>query len=176
MVYICRLASWYLDRRTTIAAATIFGILVAFLQETLRVIVIDNILSERWIDRRWTYLLLTRITNAMVYFFFGASSAVIARKFDGLALTIVATLVTAAIGQFLLLPEMKSAAADINAAFGIIPPPEVYQMPYSISVYKYIYGMLSNRLYRLMSLRACYGQHWVVPMQSVYSHSLSCCF
>jgi hypothetical protein len=141
MVYICRLASWYLDRRTKIAAAIIFGILVVLLQETLRVIVVDNIISEGWIDRRWIYLLSARIPNALVYFFFGASAVVIARRFEGLALTIVATLVTAAIGQFLLLPEMRSAAADVNAAFGLNPPPEVYQMPYSISVYKYIYGM-----------------------------------
>lgn len=143
MVYVCRLASWYFDRRTTVAAAIIFGLLIIFLQETLRVIVVDNIISNGWIDFRWLYLLSTRLPNAMVSFFSGAAAVVIARKLHGkrLATTLVAILFFAALGQLALLPAMKWAAASTNAALGLVAAPEVHQMPYGLYVYKYIYGM-----------------------------------
>jgi hypothetical protein len=52
MVCACRLASWYLDRRGILPAAAMFGLLIVFLQETLRAIVVDNIVTDGWIDLR----------------------------------------------------------------------------------------------------------------------------
>jgi hypothetical protein len=143
MVYVCRLAGWYLDKRSTLVAVAIFGFLVLFLQETLRQIVVDNIVSDGWLELRWIYLLSTRLPNALTSLFYGAAAVVIARKLKGQSLvaTIAAILGSVAIGLFVMLPGLNLAAAAMNAGLGLAASPEVYQMPYDIYVYKYIYGM-----------------------------------
>lgn len=143
MVYVCCLASWYFDRRSTLLAATIFGLLVVLLQETLRVIVVDNIVSDGWVDLRWVYLLMTRLPNALLSFYSGVIALVIARKLGpGRPMTLlVAVVIASAIGYFGLLPVLKYIAHLITATLHLVESPEVHTMPYGIYVYKYIYGM-----------------------------------
>jgi hypothetical protein len=143
MVYVCRRASWYLNRRSTMLAATIFGLLIVLLQETLRVIVVDNIVSDGWIDLRWVYLLMTRLPNALLSFYSGAIAAIIARKIgsDRLVPLLTAIAVVSAIGYFGLLPALKAIADMITATLQLTAAPEVHTMPYGIYVYKYIYAM-----------------------------------
>ncbi|MEG3087763.1 hypothetical protein [Sphingomonas sp. PB4P5] len=143
MVYVCHLASWFLDRRSTLLAATIFGLLIVLLQETLRVIVVDNIVSDGWIDLRWVYLLMTRLPNALLSFYSGAIALVIARKVrpERPAPLLVAVLIASAIGYFGLLPLLKYLADMITATLQLTEAPEVHTMPYGLYVYKYIYGM-----------------------------------
>lgn len=143
MVYACTLARWYLDKRSTIVAAATFGLLILFLQETLRVIVVDNIVSDGWVDLRWVYLLMTRLPNALLSFYSGAIAVVIARKVgSNRPLPLIAAIVIAsAIGYFGLLPMLKSIAGLITATLRLSEAPEVHTMPYGIYVYKYIYGM-----------------------------------
>jgi hypothetical protein len=143
MVYVCHLASWYLDRRSTLLAAVIFGLLIVLLHETLRVIVVDNIVSDGWIDLRWVYLLMTRLPNTLLSFYSGAVAVVIARKIRSgrpVAL-LIAVVIASAAGYFVLLPTLKSTADMITAALRLTETPEVHKMPYDIYVYKYIYGM-----------------------------------
>jgi hypothetical protein len=143
MVYVCRLASWYLDRHNTYFAAAFFGLLIVLLQETLRVIVVDNIVSDGWIDLRWVYLLMTRLPNALLSFYSGAVAVVIARKvrLDRPVPPLVAVVIASAIGYFGLLPLLKFIADLITATMHLTEAPEVHTMPYGIYVYKYIYGM-----------------------------------
>lgn len=143
MVYVCRLASWYLDKRSTALAAAIFGLLIVLLQETLRVIVVDNIVSDGWIDLRWVYLLMTRLPNALLSFYCGAIAVIIARKIGSNRHVplLIAVAVASAIGYFGLLPAMKAIADLLTAALQLTETPEVHTMPYGIYVYKYIYGM-----------------------------------
>ncbi len=143
MVYVCRLARWYLDKRSTVLAATIFGLLIVFLQETLRVIVVDNIVSDGWIDLRWVHLLMNRLPNALLSFYSGAIAVVIARKIgsDRHVRLLIAIAVASAIGYFGLLPALTAVSDLITAALQLTEVPEVHTMPYGIYVYKYIYGM-----------------------------------
>jgi hypothetical protein len=143
MVYVCHLASWYLNKRSTLLAAAIFGLLIVLLYETLRVIVVDNIVSDGWVDLRWVYLLMTRLPNALLSFYSGAVAVVIARKIgsDRPIALLVAVVIAGGVGYFVLLPALKSIADMITAALRLKEAPEVYQMPYGIYVYKYIYGM-----------------------------------
>ena len=117
MVYVCRRASWYLNRRKTAVAAAIFGLLIVLLQETLRVIVVDNIVSDGWIDLRWVSLLMTRLPNALLAFYSGAIAVIIARKVgsDRPVPLLIAVVVASAIGYFGLLPALKTIA-DLIAA------------------------------------------------------------
>ncbi len=143
MVYVCRLARWYLDKRSTVLAATIFGLLIVLLQETLRVIVVDNIVSDGWIDLRWVHLLMNRLPNALLSFYNGAIAVVIARKIgsDRHVRLLIAIAVASAIGYFGLLPALTAVSDLITAALQLTEVPEVHTMPYGIYVYKYIYGM-----------------------------------
>jgi hypothetical protein len=143
MVYVCRLTSWYLGKRSTVRAAAIFGLLIVLLQETLRVIVVDNIVSDGWIDLRWVYLLMTRLPNALLSFYCGAIAVVIARKIepDRHVPMLIAIAAASAIGYFGLLPALKAIADLVTAALHLTETPEVHTMPYGIYVYKYIYGM-----------------------------------
>ncbi|WP_022688185.1 hypothetical protein [Sphingomonas phyllosphaerae] len=143
MVYVCRLARWYLDKRSTVLAATIFGLLIVLLQETLRVIVVDNIVSDGWIDLRWVHLLMNRLPNALLSFYSGAIAVVIARKIgsDRHVRLLIAIAVASAIGYFGLLPALTAVSDLITAALQLTEVPEVHTMPYGIYVYKYIYGM-----------------------------------
>jgi len=143
MVHVCRLASWYLDRRSTLLAATIFGLLVVLLQETLRVIVVDNIVSDGWVDQRWVYLLMTRLPTALLSFYSGVIALVIARKLGpGRPMALLfAVVIASALGYFGLLPVIKYIADLITATLHLVESPEVHTMPYGIYVYKYIYGM-----------------------------------
>lgn len=143
MVYVCRLARWYLDKRSTVLAATIFGLLIVLLQETLRVIVVDNIVSDGWIDLRWVHLLMNRLPNALLSFYSGAIAVVIARKIgsDRHVRLLIAIAVASAIGYFGLLPALTAVSNLITAALQLTEVPEVHTMPYGIYVYKYIYGM-----------------------------------
>jgi hypothetical protein len=142
-VYACRLASWYLNKRSTLFAAAIFGLLIVFLQETLRVIVVDNVVSDGWIGLRWVYLLMTRLPNALLSFYSGAIAVVIARKVgsDRPVSLLLAVVIASAIGYFGLLPMLKSIASLITTTLHLSEAPEVHTMPYGIYVYKYIYGM-----------------------------------
>lgn len=143
MVYVCRLARWYLDKRSTVLAATIFGLLIVLLQETLRVIVVDNIVSDGWIDLRWVHLLMNRLPNALLSFYSGAIAVVIARKIgsDRHVRLLIAIAVASAIGYFGLLLALTAVSDLITAALQLTEVPEVHTMPYGIYVYKYIYGM-----------------------------------
>ncbi|WP_260596778.1 hypothetical protein [Sphingomonas endolithica] len=143
MVYVCRLASWYLDRHNIYFAAAFFGLLVVLLQETLRVIVVDNIVSDGWVDLRWVYLLMTRLPNALLSFYSGAIAVVIARKVgsDRPVAMLLAVVLASAIGYFGLLPVLKFIADLVTAMMHLTETPEVHTMPYGIYVYKYIYGM-----------------------------------
>lgn len=143
MVYTCHLARWYLDERSTPLAAAIFGLLIILLQETFRVIVVDNVVSDGWVDLRWVYLLMTRLPNALLSFYMGAIAVIIARKVDPMRpmSILLAVLISSAIGHFGLLPFLTACANAVGAALQLTAPPEVHQMPYGIYVYKYIYGM-----------------------------------
>jgi len=143
MVYACHLAGWYLDKRNTVLAAAIFGLLIVFLQETVRVIVVDNIVSDGWIDLRWVYLLMTRLPNTLLAFYSGAIAVIIARKIGSHrpVLLLAAVVVGSAIGYFGLLPMLVSIAGLVTSGLQLTEAPEVHTMPYGIYVYKYIYGM-----------------------------------
>lgn len=143
MVYACHLARWYLDARSTWRASALFGVLILLLQETFRVIVVDNVVTDGWIDLRWVTLLMSRLPNASLAFYTGAIAVVIARhvRLERPMSLLFAILVGSAIGYFALLPLLTAGAAFVTAALHLTQPPEVHQMPYGIYVYKYIYGM-----------------------------------
>lgn len=141
-VYFCRLASWYLDRQSTLAAALLMGALVVFFHETFRVIVVDNVMVEGWIDHRWIYMVLQRLPDACVNFFWGAVAVFIARRVAGKKLLIaaVAVLASTAVSFFLIRPGIAAACGMLVDALHLSEPPEVWQMPYNFYVYKFIYG------------------------------------
>ena len=143
MVYACHLASWYLDRRSTLVAATIFGILIVLFQETFRVIVMDNVVSDGWIDLRWLYLLMIRLPNVLLSFYSGVVAVVVARhlKKSSPARMAIVIAVAAATGLFVIIPVFKAATDTIITSFHLTVAPEIHRMPYGIYVYKYIYGM-----------------------------------
>ncbi|UAK25833.1 hypothetical protein [Sphingomonas nostoxanthinifaciens] len=142
MVYVSHLARWRLDQMSPVKAAIALGLLVVFLQETVRIIVVDNIVSDGWIDRRWIYLLMTRLPNAMLSFCSGAAAVTISRtlRHRPIWAVIIVVPIVAAIGLFALLPALKGVAGWIDATLHLAEPPEVYQPPYGFYVYKYIYG------------------------------------
>jgi hypothetical protein len=141
-VYFCRLASWYLDQRSTVTAALIMGALVVFFHETFRVIVVDNVMVDGWIDCRWIYMVLKRLPDACVNFFWGAVAVVIARRVVGRQLMLIAAAVLASslVSYFLIRPGIAAACGMLVDALHMSEPPEVWQMPYNFYVYKYIYG------------------------------------
>lgn len=143
MVYICHMANWYLDRRNTITAAVIFGILIVLLQETLRAIVVDNVISDGWINFRWVGLLLSRLPGTLLSFYSGAIAVVIARKAgtDNPIQLVAAIAIASAIGYFGLQPLLTYLADMKVATLNLTEAPEVHKMPYGLYVYKYIYGM-----------------------------------
>lgn len=143
MVYVCRLAAWYLDRRGILAAAAIFGLLILMLQETIRAIVVDNVISDGWIDLRWSGLLLSRLPSAALSFYSGAVAAVIARKggASSSAGLSVAVLLASALGLFGLQPMLTHIADVATASLHLAEAPEAHRMPYDFYVYKFIYGM-----------------------------------
>ena len=142
MVYVCHLASWRLDRMSAVKAAITLGFLVVLLQETIRVIVVDNVVSDGWVDRRWIFLLMTRLPSAFLSFYSGAAAVVISRTLRRrpIWLAIMTVLIAAAIGLFALLPALRGLASLIDAALHLAEPPEVHQPPYGVYVYKYIYS------------------------------------
>jgi len=143
MVYICRLASWYLDRRNILQAAAIFGLLIVLLQESLRAIVVDNIVSDGWIDRRWLGLLMARLPSVLLSFYSGAIAVVIARKIgSGRPFALAsAVAIASAVGYFALQPALAHLAEAVPAALHLAEAPEVHKMPYDLYIYAYIYGM-----------------------------------
>jgi hypothetical protein len=142
MVYVCHLARWRLDRMGIAKAAFTFGVLVILLQETFRVIVVDNIVSDGWVDHRWIALLMTRLPSALSSFYSGAVAVLIARTLRRRSIwaVIITVLVVAAIGFCALLPMLKGAAGWIDAALHLAEAPEVHKPPYGFYVYKYIYS------------------------------------
>jgi hypothetical protein len=143
IVYFCRLASWYLDLHSALAASLLVGALVVGLHETLRVVVVDNVLVEGWVDNRWVYMVLQRLPGACLDFFWGVSAVVIARRFaaEPLPVVAVAVFVATAVGYFIVRPAVAGGAQDIIQALQLSEPPELYQMPYTFYIYKFIYGM-----------------------------------
>ena len=143
MVYACRLARWKLDKWPLWLASLLFGLLIVCLQETVRAIVVDNVISDGWIDLRWTGLLASRLPNALLAFYSGAIAVVISRKIGPkryLALLFVVA-AASAIGYFGLLPMLKSVAGLVPALLHLAEAPEAHKPPYGFYVYKYIYGM-----------------------------------
>lgn len=141
-VYFCRLASWYLDRQSGLAAAVLMGALVVFFHETFRVIVVDNVMVEGWIEHRWIYMVLQRLPDACVNFFWGAIAAIIARRLVGKNMLVIAVAVLAATAAsiYVIKPGVAAAGGILVHALHLTEPPEVWQMPYNFYVYKFIYG------------------------------------
>lgn len=141
-VYFCRLASWYLDRQSAAAAAVLTGALVVFFHETFRVVLVDNVMVEGWIDHRWIYMVLQRLPGACVTFAWSATAAVIARRLAGKNMLViaVAVLATAAVSTYAVRPAIMEACNMLVDALHLTEPPEVWQMPYNFYVYKFIYG------------------------------------
>jgi hypothetical protein len=140
-VYFCHLASWYLDRRSALAAALLVGVIVVLLHETLRVITVDNVLVEGWIDGRWMYMTLQRLPAAGLNFFWGVSAVLIARRFSGKRLLLAtAVLAATALGYFVVRPAISGGVDVVVHAFKLAESPELYQMPYNFYVYQFIYG------------------------------------
>lgn len=141
-VYFCRLASWYLDRQPAVAAAVLMGAIVVFFHETFRVIVIDNVLVEGWVDHRWVYMIAQRLPGACLNFFWGAAAAMIARRMAGKPILLVAAavLLVATVGYVVLVPGIAEAGNRVVHAMVLTEPPELYQMPYTLYIYTYIYG------------------------------------
>lgn len=142
MVYMYHLASWRLDRMGTTKAVFTFGTLILLSYETLRNTVVDNVVSDGWIDYRWASLSLTRLPNVLSAFCSGAIAVLIARKLRHQALWMVATAVLtgAAVNYFVLLPIFKELASVGQAALGNVEVPEAHKPPYGLYVYKYIYS------------------------------------
>jgi hypothetical protein len=142
LAYMYHLASWRLGRLSTSKAVLAFGTLVILSFETLRNTVVDNVISEGWIDYRWASLLLTRLPNVLSAFCSGAIAVIIVRQLRQQARwkVIVAILISAAINLFLLLPLFKEAASLVGAAIGSAEVPEVQKPPYGFYVYKFIYS------------------------------------
>jgi len=142
VVYFCRMASWYLDRQSAVAAALLMGALMVLFHETFRVIVVDNVMVEGWIDHRWIYMVLQRLPDACVNFFWGAVAVVIARRIAGTKLLIsaIAVLASTAVSFFLVRPWIAAACGMLVDALHLSEPSEVWQMPYNFYVYKFIYG------------------------------------
>jgi hypothetical protein len=141
MVVFCRLAGWYLERKSALAAALLVGAIVVFLHETVRVIVVDNMLVEGWIAHRWVFMVLQRLPTACLNFFWGAIAALIARGLAGKRLPqLAAVLAATALGYFAVKPAVGALADAIVHAMALAEPPELYQMPYDFHVYSFIYG------------------------------------
>lgn len=143
MVCACRLASWCLGRGGVLPAAAMFGLLIVFLQETLRAIVVDNVVTDGWIDLRWVGLLMSRLPGALLAFYSGAVAVVIVRKIgsDRPVRVLVAVAVASAFGYFALQPLMRNVADAVTLALHLGEAPEAHRPPYGFYEYKFIYGM-----------------------------------
>ncbi|MHB8284398.1 MAG: hypothetical protein ACYDD1_06955 [Caulobacteraceae bacterium] len=117
--------------------------MIVGLQETLRVIVVDWILVDGWRNLHWAYVLTNRGPNAIMAFYQGAAAVVIARNFrrSWSLGALAAILVASCFGYFALLPVLKALAVATQTTLRLAKPPELYQMPYGLNVYTYIYGM-----------------------------------
>ena len=171
MIYVCHLASWRLDRMGVLKAAVTFGVLVILLQETFRVIVVDNIVSDGWVDHRWISLLMTRLPNALLSFYTGAVAMIISRTLRRRPMwaVVMTVLIAAAIGFFAVLPTLKGAAGWIDAALHLAEAPEVHKPPYGFYVYKYINPFVPERA----GSASCHDPGLGSPCHAPGSHSLS---
>lgn len=141
-VYFCRLARWYLDRQSALAAAVLMGALIVFFHETFRVIMVDNVMVEGWIDHRWVYMVLQRLPNALVTFLWTAAAVIIVRRLAGRTMPVIgiAVLATTLLVWFVIRPGITGACEMVVHTLHLTEPPEVWQMPYNLYVYKFIYG------------------------------------
>lgn len=140
MVAFCRLAGWYLDRRSAAAAALLVGMIVVCLHETFRVITIDNVMVEGWIAHRWIYMLMQRLPTACLNFYWGVVAALVARRLAGKHLPqFAAVLAATALGYVAVKPGADAIATAIVHALALAQPPELYQLPYNFYVYKFLY-------------------------------------
>ncbi|USU05622.1 hypothetical protein NF699_02665 [Sphingomonadaceae bacterium OTU29LAMAA1] len=143
MLCACRLAGWYLSQKSILLAAATFGLLIVLLQETIRAIVVDNVVTDGWIDLRWVGLLMSRLPGTLLSFYSGAAAVVIGRKIsaDRPVVALVAVATASAIGYFALQPLLRSLADTVTLALHLGEAPEAHKPPYGFYEYKFIYGM-----------------------------------
>jgi hypothetical protein len=142
MAYIYHLGRWRLDRLSTAKAIFVFGAIVLLSFETVRNLVVDNVMSDGWIEGRWVQIALTRLPNVLSAFFSGVIAVLIARglRHQTMGKVLTAVLAGAAINYFVLLPMFKVSAGLIQATLGTVEVPEVHKPPYGFYIYKYIYS------------------------------------
>lgn len=142
MVYMCRLASWRLDRMSTAKAVITFGTLVLLSYETFRNMIVDTVITDGWIDYRWASLLMTRLPNVLSAFSTGAIAVFIARRLgkQGMAMNFAVLLLAAAINFYALLPMFKWGADLVQNALNASEIPEIHKPPYGFYIYKYVYS------------------------------------
>ncbi len=144
IVLISRMGAWYLDERPSVAAAAIVGLTIVMLQETFRVLIVNIAIVDGLVGRRWLFMIIDALPNAAASFFNGAAGLLIARYLwvDRRRPTMIVTaavLAAAAIGLFLLLPALKEAAGATERSLGVTQPPELYQIPFGLYMYSFIY-------------------------------------
>ncbi|MBY8829848.1 hypothetical protein [Hephaestia mangrovi] len=142
MVCVCHLARWYLDRRSLPVAAIIFSLLILMIQETLRAVIVDNVVTDGLVHLRWLYSLMMRAPDIAMSIFTATAAVIIARRLRhaGLIWISIAVVLAAALDEFALMPLVDFLSSWVDTSLHLTQPPAVYTMPYGFYVYKYIYA------------------------------------
>ena len=148
LVWLARIASPFLGRLTLMRAATLLGVTLMCLNETLRVLCIYISLTRGWEHDRWAFTIVDRFPYALIWFLYGAVAVVIARQTQhkNLASNMEAAVVvrtagaTVAAGMFALQPMLEKLAIHIEHIVQLPDPMQVYFVPYPLQVDWVIYG------------------------------------
>lgn len=135
-------------RMTYVKEAMLLGLTLMSLHETLRVFLIDIVLTNGWRHSQWLFVLVDSIPSAVLWVFYGAWAALIARLLRHSTLTKVfrvmiavgAAAAAVAGGMFVLKPWLQVLALHIQSAFHLPDPVQIYFEPYPAHVNWIIYG------------------------------------